>query len=319
MSRIVDELKQVFDLGGVSWKQLTQRVFACVRKTNCVGNAAALAYYFLFSLFPFLLFLTALLAYLPMNNLLEQMIALLAQVMPGEAHQLVRHYIDGLLAQPRSGVLSFGILFALWTASNAVTAICDGLNHAYGVEEGRPFWKVRALALLLTIGLSVFLIASIVLLIFGPQIGGYIAGWVGLGEIFQTAWNILRWPVILILVTTAVAIIYYYAPDVEQRWQWITPGSVFAVLSWLLASLGFSYYVNNFGSYDKTYGSIGAIIVLLTWMYASGLVILVGGVINAQIEHANPAGKSPGEKRQPRRQMAGRSRLSTNGTALRYP
>jgi membrane protein len=243
------------------------------------------------------------------------MMAILARVMPLEAHRLVRNYIDSLLAQPRSGVLSFGILFALWTASNSVTAICDALNHAYGVEEGRPFWKVRALAILLTIGLSVFLIASIVLLMFGPQIGGHIADRVGFGEIFQTAWNILRWPVILVLVTTAVAIIYYYAPDVEQRWQWITPGSLFAVFMWIVLSLGFSYYVNNFGSYDKTYGSIGAIIVLLTWMYASGLVILVGGVINAQIEHANPAGKSPGEKRQPRPPAPSPQAPSPNATA----
>ncbi len=316
---MLNELQQVFGLGGLSWRELGHRVFNCVQKTNCVGNAAALAYYFLFSLFPFLLFLTALLAYLPVTNLLEQMMSLLAQVMPGEAHQIVRNYIDGLLAQPRGDVLSFGILFALWTASNAVTAICDGLNHAYAVEEGRPFWKVRGLAILLTVGLSVFLIASIVLLIFGPQIGRYIADWVGLGDIFQTAWNVLRWPVILAMVTLAMAVIYYYAPDVEQRWQWITPGSLFAVLTWTLVSLGFSYYVNNFGSYDKTYGSIGAIIVLLTWMYVSGLVILVGGVINAQIEHANPAGKSPGEKRQPRRFSRSGPRQSSNGTALRYP
>ena len=316
---MVKELKQVFGLGGLSWRELGGRVFTCVQNTNCVGNAAALAYYFLFSLFPFLLFLTALMAYLPVTTLLEQMMALLAQVMPGEAHRLVGSYLDGLLAQPRAGVLSFGILFALWTASNAVTAICDGLNHAYAVEEGRPFWKVRGLAVLLTIGLSVFLIVSIVLLIFGPQIGGYIAGWVGLGELFKTAWNILRWPVILLLVTSAIAVIYFYAPDVEQRWQWITPGSVFAVLTWTLASLGFSYYVNNFGSYDKTYGSIGAIIVLLTWMYVSGLVILVGGVINAQIEHANPAGKSPGEKRQPRRPARSHPPPSSDETVLHYP
>jgi membrane protein len=319
MARIIEELKQVFDLGGVSWKELGRRVFDCVQRTNCIGNAAALAYYFLFSLFPFLLFFTALLAYLPVANLLEQMMALLAQVMPGEAHQLVRNYLNDLLKQPRSGVLSFGILFALWTASNAMTAVSDGLNHAYGVEEGRPFWKVRGLAVLLTIGLCVFIIASIVLLIFGPQIGGYIAGWVGLGEIFQTAWNILRWPVILVLVTTAVAAIYYYAPDVEQQWKWITPGSVFAVIMWVLLSLGFSYYVNNFGSYDKTYGSIGAIIVLLTWMYASGLAILVGGVINAQIEHANPLGKSPGEKQQPPDQVRFIPPPSANGSALQYP
>jgi membrane protein len=184
----------------------------------------------------------------------------------------------------------------LWTSSSAIVAIADGLNHAYNVEEGRPFWKLRGMAILLTIGLSVFLIGSIVLLMFGPQIGGWIAGYVGLGEAFQIAWNILRWPVILFLVVTAVAAIYYFAPDVDQSWKWISPGSIFAVLLWLVASLGFSYYVNNFGEYDATYGSIGAIIVLLTWMYVSGLVILIGGEINAEIENASEEGKEKGEK-----------------------
>lgn len=151
---------------------------------------------------------------------------------------------------------------------------------------------MRGVAILLTVGLSLFLITSMVLLIFGPQLGAWIAGWVGLGSLFELAWNILRWPVILGFLTTAMAALYYFAPDVEQEWKWITPGSVFAVV---MFSQGFSYYVNNFGSYDKTYGSIGAIIVLLTWMYVSGFVILVGGEINSEIEHASAKGKDRGE------------------------
>lgn len=292
-------LREVFQFGGLSWKELGRRVIAGVQRTDCSGYAAALAYYFLFSLFPFLIFLTALLAYLPVGDWFEQVIALLSRVMPGAALELVRDYLSGLLSQQRGGLLSFGILIALWTASNGMSAISGALNHAYGVEEGRPFWKVRAMAILLTVGLSIFLIASIVLLIFGPQIGGYIANWMGLGTVFEFGWNILRWPVILILVTAAIAAIYYFAPDVEQQWKWIAPGSLFAVTIWTILSLGFSYYVNNFGSYEKTYGSIGAIIVMLTWMYASGFVILVGGEINAEIEHASAGGKNPGEKQTP--------------------
>ena len=175
----------------------------------------------------------------------------------------------------------------------------DSLNRAYDVEEGRPFWKVRGLAILLTVGLSVFIIVSIVLLTFGPQIGGWIADQMGLGRVFQIAWNVLRWPVIVGLLIVAMALVYYLAPDVEQQWQWITPGSIVAVCGWLLASLGFSYYVNHFGSYNATYGSIGAVIVLLTWMYVSGLFVLVGGEINAEIEHALASGKDPGEKAPP--------------------
>jgi membrane protein len=296
MTGFKQDLKDTFSLRGVSAMQLIKRVIAEVQQDNCAVYAASLAYYFLFALFPFFLFLTALLAYLPIPNLMDRIIGLLAEVMPGEALSLVEENVGKLVSQQRGGLLSFGIIAALWTASSALTGISDALNHAYDVEEGRPFWKVRGMAILLTVGLSIFLIASIVLLMFGPQIGGWIADLVGLGRAFEIAWNILRWPVILILVVTAVAAIYYFAPDVDQSWKWITPGSVFAVVLWILISLGFSYYVNNFGSYDKTYGSIGAIIVLLTWMYVSGFVILVGGEINAELEHASAEGKAPGEK-----------------------
>jgi membrane protein len=172
----------------------------------------------------------------------------------------------------------------------------DNLNRAYDVEEGRPFWKVRGIAILMTIGINIFIALSMTLLIFGPQIGGWIASQVGLGTVFETIWNILRWPVIVMLLILAMALMYYFAPDVEQKWKWITPGSVFAVVVTLVASLGFSFYVNNFGSYNKTYGSIGTIIILLTWLYIVGFVILVGGEINAEIEHASPEGKAPGEK-----------------------
>jgi membrane protein len=139
-------------------------------------------------------------------------------------------------------------------------------------------------------------VAALVLLTFGPGIGRWIADLAGLGRAFEVAWNVLRWPIIVGFMVVAMALLYYVAPDVEQRWQWITPGSVCAVIGWLLASLGFAFYVNNFGSYNATYGSIGAVIVLLTWMYLSGLFVLIGGEVNAEIEHAAQEGKAPGEK-----------------------
>ncbi|MPZ75598.1 MAG: YihY family inner membrane protein [Deltaproteobacteria bacterium] len=296
MAGFTQQLKEAFSLGGLGAKELGRRVISEVQEDNCAGYAAALAYYFLFALFPFFLFLTALLGYLPIPNLMDQIMGSLAQVMPGEALSLVQDNVGNLVTKQRGGLLSFGILAALWTSSSAITAISDALNHAYDVEEGRPFWKLRGMAILLTIGLSVFLIVSIVLLMFGPQIGGWLADFIGLGSAFEIAWRILRWPVILFLVVVAIAAIYYFAPDVEQSWKWVSPGSVFAVALWLLVSLGFSYYVNNFGEYDKTYGTIGGIIVLLTWMYVSGFVILVGGEINSVIEHASADGKAPGEK-----------------------
>jgi membrane protein len=285
--------RAVLSLGGLSVQELVRRVVREIQQDDCLGRAAQLAYYFLFALFPFFLVLTTLLGYLPIPNLLDRLMDMLGQMLPGAALQLVQDNLHELVSGERGGLLSFGLLAALWTSSSALTAIMDSLNRAYDVEEGRPFWKVRGLAILLTVGLSVFIIVSIVLLTFGPQIGGWIADQMGLGRVFQMAWNVLRWPVIVGLLIVAMALVYYLAPDVEQQWQWITPGSIVAVCGWLLASLGFSYYVNHFGSYNATYGSIGAVIVLLTWMYVSGFFVLVGGEINAEIEHASASGKDP--------------------------
>jgi membrane protein len=287
---------EVWKLGGLSVKELGRRVIHEIQEDDCLGRAAQLAYYFLFALFPFFLVLTTLLGYLPVPNLMDRLMEMLAGILAGDALKLVQDNVREVVTSQRGGLLSFGILAALWTSSSAITAIVDGLNRAYDVEEGRPYWKVRLIAIFLTVGISLFIIFSLILLTFGPQIGGWIADQVGLGRVFQIAWNLLRWPVIVGLIILAMALVYYVAPDVEQRWQWITPGSLVAVIGWLLASLGFSFYVNNFGSYNATYGSIGAVIVLLTWMYVSGFFVLVGGEINAEIEHAASSGKDPGEK-----------------------
>jgi membrane protein len=286
----------VVQLGGLSVREFARRVMGKVQEDNCLGQASQLAYYFLFALFPFFLFLTALLGYLPIPNLMDQIMDLLARVLPSDALRLVRDNIASLVSDQHGGLLSFGILASLWASSSAIAAITDVLNHAYDVEEGRPWWKVRATALILTVGFSCFIIVAMVLLMFGPHLGSWIANQVGMGGAFEIAWNILRWPVIVMLMMVAVGILYYFAPDVEQEWRWVTPGAVFAVVGAILTSLGFSYYVNNFGSYNKTYGSIGAVIVLLTWMYLTGFFINVGGEINAVIEHAAPNGKEPGEK-----------------------
>jgi membrane protein len=273
-------------------KELVNRLTKALQDDDCFGRAAQLAYYFLFALFPFFLFLTALVGYIPIPNLTDRIMELLVQILPGDASHLVQDNVHELVTVQRGGLLSFAILAALWTSSSAIAAIISGLNRAYGVEEGRPFWKVRGLAILLTIGFSMFMVVSMVLLTFGPWIGGWIAAQVGLGDAFQTAWNLLRWPAILVLLMLAVAILYYFGPDVEQEWRWITPGSVFAILAWIVASLGFAYYVNNFASYNAAYGSIGAVIVLLTWMYLTGFFIIVGGEINAALEQRKSSRKA---------------------------
>ena len=291
-----DPRPSAWKFGGLGVTELGRRVIAEIRDDDCLGRAAQLAYYFLFALFPFFLFLTTLLGYLPIPDLLDRLLETLGQMLPGEALRLIEDNVRQLVTGQRGGLLSFGLLAALWTSSSALTAIIDSLNRAYDVEEGRPFWKVRLIAMGITIGLSAFIVVALVLLTFGPQLGGWVADLVGLGRVFEVTWNIVRWPLIVGLLVVAIALLYYFAPDVEQSWTWITPGSACAVLGWLLASLGFAFYVNRFGSYNATYGSIGAVIVLLTWMYVTGLFILIGGEINAEIEHASASGKDPGEK-----------------------
>jgi membrane protein len=282
--------------GSVGFMEATRRTYDKVLTDDCLGRAAQLAYYFLFALFPFLLFLTTLLGYIPVPDLLGHIMLLLAHALPREALTLVQDNVYSLVTQPRGGLLSFGIIAALWTSSSAITAIMADLNRAYGVEENRPWWKVRITALLLTIGFSLFVIAATVLLIFGPQLGTWLASIVGLGDVFAVVWTVARWVIILGCLIVALAALYYFAPDVQQQWRWITPGSVCAVIGWILASLGFAYYVNNFGSYNATYGSIGAVIVLLTWMYVTGFFILVGGELNSEIENSTPSEKKTDER-----------------------
>jgi membrane protein len=172
----------------------------------------------------------------------------------------------------------------------------DALNVVFGVKEDRrPFWRIRITAMLLTIGLAGFVILSLALVLYGATIGSWIASLFGLGVAFTSLWNVLQWPLIIGLMLVVVAAIYYICPDTRQkRWRWITPGSLFAVFMWVVVSLGFKAYVDNFGDYNKVYGSIAGVIVLMLWFYWTGMVLLVGGEINAEIEQASAERRQPG-------------------------
>ena len=258
--------------------------------------AAQLAYYFFFSLFPALLFLIAVASYFPITSLIEDIIATLRQFAPPEFLSIVRDQIGKISGDQQGGLLTLGILTALWSSSTAMTAIIDTVNHAYAVEEGRPWWKVRLLAIALTIGGAVFVLVSFALVIVGPQLAAPLADALGLGSALEWTWRILEWPLACALAGTGIAMVYYFAPDVDQKWPWLVPGTVFATILWLAASLGFRYYVINVTHYTETYGALGGAMVLLLWFYLSGFVLLLGALMNATIEHAAPIGKAPGEK-----------------------
>ncbi len=283
--------------GGLGWRELGQRLWTVSQKDEILGRAAQLAYYFLLALFPALLFLTALLGLLPLEQVLPELMTYLRTVLPADALSLLQRYLDSVVSGSGTDILSLGLLGALWASSSGVTAIMESLNVVYDAEETRPFWKVRLVAALLTIGLAAFIITSITLILYGARIGEWIANIVGLGWLFLMAWNVLQWPVAVILMLLALAIIYAICPDVEHDWRWVTPGSVFAVALWMGLSLGFKAYVDHFGNYNAAYGSIAGVIVLMLWLYLTGVVILLGGEINAQIEHAAAALRSSSRRR----------------------
>lgn len=254
-------------------------------KDDAMGLAAQLSYYLILALFPFILVLVSLTSLVGDPDLASTVLTYFRGVMPTQLFQLFEGFIGPVIngSSPAPGLLSFGILFTIWSASGAFTAFIGALNKAYDVEETRPFWKVRGISILMTLGLSVLIILAVLLLVLGPSIGSGLASYFGLSGTFVFVWNIARWPAALLLMILAVAMMFYFAPDAGQPFRWITPGGFVGVFLWLVASAAFSLYVNNFGSYDQTYGSIGVVIVLLLYLYIASLAILFGATLNATL------------------------------------
>lgn len=289
----------------VGWKDLFSRTGKEMLADNCFGLAAQLSYYFFLALFPALLFLVAIVSFIPVEGLLDSITGTLARVAPSEVITIVKDQILKIAHDKNGGLLTLGMLGTIWSTSSGVDAIIDTLNVAYDIEEGRPWWRRKATALGLTIALAVFIVLSFTLVVAGPTLAEKVADWFHLGAAFEWTWKIAQWPVVFGLVSLAIALVYYFAPDARQDWIWITPGSIFATALWLLVSLGFRFYVTNFGSYNATYGTIGGVIVLLLWLYMSSLAVLAGAELNAEIEHASPYGKEPGEKVPGEKKMIG--------------
>jgi membrane protein len=283
------------DLGGLRFFDLIKRTVKEFGEDDMSTYAAALAFQLLFSLFPFMLFLIAVVGFLHIPQFFDWIREQAALFLPGQALTMVNEVVDQL-QERKAGLLSFGILLALWTASAAVRSLMVAMNSAYDVPEGRPAWKRIPLSVLYTLGVVMMLLLAAALMVIGPQVADWIGTQIGVGDFVVTLWTWLRWPLVVILMMLAVATIYYFTPDVEQSFRFITPGSVTAVLVWLLASVGFGIYVQNFSNYDATYGSVGAIIVLLMYFYISAAVLLFGAELNAVIEHHSAEGKDPGEK-----------------------
>jgi membrane protein len=300
-----EALESVWKLGGLTWRRLGARVWSDLFAGDLFTRSAALSYYFLLALFPLLLFLTATLGYFAEagTELRKNLLDYLASVAPRSASALVRSTVTEITEGAGGGKLSFGLIAGLWFASFGMGAVGDTLNSAYGVRESRAWWRVRLVSMGLTVALAVLIVSALALMFYGGEIGEHLAARLDLGTAFTSAWAVLQWPIVLGFVLLAFALIYFFAPDLKhQKWYWITPGSLTGVVLWLLVSFGFRIYLNYFDRYSVTYGSLGAVIVLLLWFYMTGAAILVGGAVNAEIEHAAarrgaPDAKLPGEKK----------------------
>jgi membrane protein len=290
-------------------KDLVRRIFYQIYEDQVLGHCAELAYYFLFSLFPLLLFLTTLLGYLAEANeeLRINLFTYIARVSPS---QDIVNLLSDTLAEVTRGKggakLSIGLVVAIWAASNGMLAIGNTLNSACGLKETRPWWKRRIGAVVLTVLFSVLIVSALALVILGGDIGEVLAQRVGLGTLFAVLWRVLQWLLILVFLFLSVEIVYNYAPNLGHHHRgWGTPGAVTAVVLWLGASYGYRLYLSYFHAYSKAYGSLGAVILLLVWFYLTGFALLMGGEVNSAC--AATSGRRSGRRApwRPRERSAG--------------
>jgi membrane protein len=285
----------------VGWLELARRTVRDTMRDGCFGLAAQLAFYFFLAVFPALLLMVSLLALLPIDARAALALERLSTVLPSDGLAIVREQLTRVLQGPPGGVLTLAVAGALWSSSSAMTAIIDTLNHAYDIEERRPWWKTRLLAIGLTIAIAVLILVAFILVVGGGDLARWLAASIGAGDTFASVWTVVQSTVALALVVAALELIYYAAPNAESEWSWLTPGAVLACGLWVCASLGFKLYVRQFADFGAVYGSIGGIIVLLLWFYLTGLAILVGAELNAEIEKALPerdrAARSEGRPR----------------------
>lgn len=295
--------------GGLTLKELAQRAWRESNKDNVWGRAAELAFYFLLALFPMLIFLTSLVGFMPgvQDNILRGF----AKVAPSEAMKLIRETLRDVVNNRSGGLLSFGLLATLWAASSGVAAVMDTLNAAYNAQEGRAYWKMRLISIWLTVALSVLIIGGTMLIMFGDRFSIWLAAALGLGRPFAITWSVIDYLLGLALVFIGIEVIYYFGPNVKKRWRWITAGGVFAVGMIIICSLLLSLYLRIAPSYSATYGSLGAVVVLMLWLYLVGLVLLMGAEINSQIRQAQ--GKRTVEKEKPKEETEVGDRLSLAG------
>jgi len=281
-------MPSLWKFGGLTPPQLVRLAIKKIGTDELSTRSAALSYYFILALFPMLLFLLSLVGVIagPNSHLRDTIISSIGRLAPGSASELIQRVVSQTLKSGSGIKLAVGIIGALWAASGGMSAVAVSLNVIYRVKKTRPWWKQKATVVGLTLGLAALIIVALVLVLYGGSIGTAIANHVGLGSAFAWAWKVLQWPVAFGAMLLSYSLVYYFGPDLEERrWYWVTPGAVTGVVLWLVASVGFRIYLHFFNSYSATYGSLGAAIILMLWLYITGFAILVGGEVNWVIEN----------------------------------
>jgi membrane protein len=280
--------------------QLFKLTFKEVREDHALAYAGNLTYKTLSAIFPFFTFLLSLLGLFNATELVRIMLDELSGVLPRSATLFVEEQIVPITETQADRAFTLvaivSLLLALWGVSGAFRSVMQAMNVMYEVEEDRPAWKKYGISIFISLAVIVLMLTALGLVVFGQSIGGGLASAVGLGSIYQAVWGIVQWPIVACIALFAFALLYYFAPDVEQKWHWISPGSVLAFAFWLLFSLLFSLYLDTFGSYDKTYGALAGVIVLTFYIHFSAVILLVGAEVNQVIEWHIPGGKNEGDK-----------------------
>jgi membrane protein len=288
------------DLGGRGWWAALKRTVREFKDDNLTDWAAALTYYSVLAIFPALIVLVSILG-LVGESATQPLIDNLGTVAPGPAQEIFTNAIENLQGdQGAAGVLFIvGLVGALWSASGYVGAFMRASNAIYDIEEGRPVWKTLPVRVSLTLVLLVLLAITTLAVVLTGGLAARVGDLIGVGDTAVTAWNIAKWPVLLLVVSLMFALLYWAAPNVKQPgFRWVSPGGILAVVGWLIASGAFAFYVGSFGSYNKTYGALGGVIVFLVWLWISNIMILLGAEFNAELERgrAIQAGMRPEDK-----------------------
>ncbi|WP_101846127.1 YihY/virulence factor BrkB family protein [Halobacillus sp. Marseille-P3879] len=271
-------------------KRFIKELFKQIGENDVPGAAAQLSYFFLLSLFPFMIFLITLLGYLNIDE--ERVLILLSTYAPPDTYEMISENLTAILSDRNSGLLSVSILGTLWAASNGVNTLIKAFNRAHHTQEKRSFLVSRLISILLTVAMIIVIGIAFLLPVLGNAIGFYVSSFFGLSEDFLQVWDTLRWIISSVVFFLVLSFLYFMAPDQPIRIKEITLGALFATVGWQLVSLLFSFYVENIGNYSAAYGSLGGVIVLMIWFYLSGVVILVGGEINALV-HKKHKGRFP--------------------------